>query len=443
MRHSAFRQICDSSATSHSSGFSGVGLRISALFRIPDLGLRASFGLRTSDFGLASLLIIFPALAFAPTALAQQPNSPRIGYAYPAGGRQGSTFQVKLGGQFLDGATNVFVSGAGVRAAVLEHVKPLTPQQFNSLRDKLKELQEKRQAAYRSRWRHNGAGGAPGSTNGVWTAEDEKLFAELRKRIATFVRRPANPAIAETVTLQVTLAPDAEPGERELRLKTQQGLSNPLVFCVGQLPEFRKRQPVADDSLGALRALRNNNEQKATPPTETTVTLPAIVNGQILPGGVDRYRFSARKGQRLVVVVSARALIPYLPDAVPGWFQAAVTLYDAKGNELAYDDHYRFHPDPVLYCEVPKDGEYMAEIHDSVYRGREDFVYRIAIGELPFVTSMFPLGGPAGAQTSVESERLEPGGDEPGGGQQGQGAGPLFRVRTRRRPGFQPGAVRG
>ena len=132
------------------------------------------------------------------------------------------------------------------------------------------------------------------------------------------------------------------------------------------------------------------------------ITLPAIVNGQILPGGVDRYRFQARKGQQLVVAAAARELIPYLADAVPGWFQAALALYDAKGNELAYADDYRFHPDPVLHCEIPKDGEYVVEIRDSIYRGREDFVYRITVGELPFVTSIFPLGGPAGAQTTVE-----------------------------------------
>ena len=44
----------------------------------------------------------------------------------------------------------------------------------------------------------------------------------------------------------------------------------------------------------------------------------------------------------------------------------------------------------------------MVEIRDSIYRGREDFVYRITIGELPFVTGVFPLGGRAGTQVSVE-----------------------------------------
>jgi hypothetical protein len=50
---------------------------------------------------------------------------------------------------------------------------------------------------------------------------------------------------------------------------------------------------------------------------------------------------------------------------------------------------------------VPSNGTYTVEIHDSLYRGREDFVYRMTIGELPFVTGIFPLGGKAGEKTSI------------------------------------------
>jgi hypothetical protein len=39
----------------------------------------------------------------------------------------------------------------------------------------------------------------------------------------------------------------------------------------------------------------------------------------------------------------------------------------------------QFHPDPVLYYEVPADGHYDLEIKDAIYRGREDFVYRITL----------------------------------------------------------------
>jgi hypothetical protein len=56
----------------------------------------------------------------------------------------------------------------------------------------------------------------------------------------------------------------------------------------------------------------------------------------------------------------------------------------------------------VLHFTVPRDGEYLVEVKDSIYRGREDFVYRIALGELPFVTSIFPLGGRTGEITQVE-----------------------------------------
>ena len=143
-------------------------------------------------------------------------------------------------------------------------------------------------------------------------------------------------------------------------------------------------------------------EPADTSESQIDVTLPAAINGQILAGDRDRYRFTARKGHRLVVAVQARRLIPYLADGVPGWFQAIVTVYDAKGEELACTDHYRFDPDPVVSCEIPADGQYTVEITDALYRGREDFVYRISIGELPFVTSIFPLGGRAGSPTNVQ-----------------------------------------
>ena len=139
------------------------------------------------------------------------------------------------------------------------------------------------------------------------------------------------------------------------------------------------------------------------------------------------------------MAASARELIPYLADAVPGWFQAALALYDAKGKELAYDDRLPVSSRPGLHCEIPKDGEYVIEIKDSIYRGREDFVYRITLGELPFVTSIFPLGGPAGAQTTVELKGWNLAGDQPD--RDKLGAGRSSNCRAPERPPFEPRAV--
>ena len=331
-------------------------------------------------------------LAILPAARAQQ-NLPHVGYIYPAGGRQGTTFEVVVGGQYLNGVTNVFVTGPGVQAAVLEQKRTLSPKEAKDLREQLEQLQDKKQTAA---GKPAGKAGTNATQHVTFTPDDEKLLGEIRRKLAKFGRRPANPAIAEIVTLQMTLAPTAPAGLREIRLATERGLSNPLVFCVGQLPEFSKPEAKTEEELRV-----RNESRGAVPATETNITLPAIVNGQILPGGVDRYRFAARRGQQLVVVASARQLIPYLADAVPGWFQVTLALFDASGHELDYADHYRFQPDPVLYCELPKDGEYVVEIHDSLYRGREDFVYRLTLGEAPFITGIFPLGCPTGQTATV------------------------------------------
>jgi len=239
---------------------------------------------------------------------------------------------------------------------------------------------------------------------------------EVRDRLSTFaIRKTSVPALVETVTLRVTVAQDAEPGERELRLLAERGLTNPLKFHVGQLPEIteesRREGAVRESRERGGRGRKRERDVKPVPGvdpvtnapnTEVDITLPVTVNGQILPGDVDRYRFKAAKGQQLVVNVSARRLIPYLSDAVPGWFQSTVALFDGNGREVAYEDDFSFHPDPVFHCEIPADGEYVVEIRDAVYRGREDFVYRVTLGELPFVTGVFPVGAKSGTTPSAE-----------------------------------------
>ena len=221
-----------------------------------------------------------------------------------------------------------------------------------------------------------------------------ELIARIEKRIAEYVNTPACASIANLVFVEVTIAADAQPGEREIRLATPRGVSNPMVFHVGQLPEVC-RKPMLTATSGARQG-GAGAAQAAGSEVEDRITVPCIVNGQIASGEVNRYRFEARKGQRLVISTQARQLIPYIADAVPGWFQPVLALYDAEGKEVAYDDDYRFKPDPVILYQVPKDGEYVLAIYDAIYRGREDFVYRMTIGELPFVTSIFPLGGRVG-----------------------------------------------
>ena len=90
-------------------------------------------------------------LAVATAAHAQvAKNDPHIGYVFPAGGRVGTTFRATVGGQHLDGVSDICVSGNGIHASVVKHTKPLTQRQVNELREKLRQAREKAQAGHQN-----------------------------------------------------------------------------------------------------------------------------------------------------------------------------------------------------------------------------------------------------------------------------------------------------
>lgn len=357
----------------------------------------------------ASMRLGFVAAAVcAATAWGQsRTREPHIGYIYPAGGQRGSVVEIWVGGQFLYGVTDAYVSGKGVHASIIKHYKPInniTNEQRDELRRQMQAVRDRRLAERSGKDIATSQPEERPATRsaGRGKAEEQKETADLpdhpllrnlenmslrelehvRHELQNVMKRPRNVQIAETVLVKIAIDSGAPPGDRELRLKTRVGLTNPMCFQVGAMPEIRE--------------LESNDPMRYTPrPDDPPVELPVLLNGQIKPGDVDRFRFRARQGQRIVVDAHARRLIPYLADAVPGWFQATIALYDAGGDEVAFNDDYRFSPDPVLFFEIPKDGVYELEIRDAIYRGRDDFVYRIAVGEQPFITERFPLGARA------------------------------------------------
>ncbi|MGE5549823.1 MAG: PPC domain-containing protein [Bacteroidota bacterium] len=332
---------------------------------------------------LSSMPILAGLVAMSIPALGA---GPYLAYVYPAGGQQGATFSVTIGGQSLRGVTAAVISGDGVKASVAGYVPaggPLNVAQQDAL----------------GRMIDNLIGIASGKKNKEPVAGtvrlpdlpdlrnlDQKTVQELRELKDKYLNRKKRPQppMAEEVTLQITIDAKASPGNRELRLLTANGFSNPVVFQIDSLPEFREPEASVDKSSDHLSA--------------TLSGVPVVLNGQIMPGDVDRYSLPLRRGQKLIALAYARTLIPYLADAVPGWFQAVLALYDAEGRELAYVDDCGYDPDPVLTFEVPEDGRYLLEIRDSIYRGRRDFVYRIAVGDASLLQAMLPSGSRGGVQ---------------------------------------------
>jgi hypothetical protein len=326
-------------------------------------------------------------LVWGATLAAHAQEEPHLGYVYPAGAQAGSQVSALLGGQYLDEPLELLVTGTGVQATIGKHKKPLSQGEVFRLRDKIDQVRDKLAAEGKQFDLRNRRGAF---AEFLRLIKDMGVTEEDLERLEEYVqrqndeKRQLNPAIEEEVRIELQVEAAAAPGRRELRLKTPRGISNPIAFHVDVHPERTEREP--------------NDEQAGEPLTDS---LPIVLNGQIMPGDVDRFRFPARKGDKLAVVVLARALVPYLADAVPGWFQATVALYDAEGREVAYADDYYFRPDPILFFRIPQDGEYEVEIRDSIYRGREDFVYRITVGEIPVLTHVFPLGVRTGESVEV------------------------------------------
>jgi len=368
-----------------------------------------------SRFNGLSILGLAILLAASSSAWAQ---TQYIGYVYPAGGQQGSTFPIRLGGQRLTYASDLVVSGEGVSVRLVDYYKVYNNQEMAMLRQQLAELKKKETTlgdvmAAKMAWFefHAPIGPVeepkPAPKDATEPSEKEvakqNLIKRIQRRFNEDERNPAVRAHMELVFAEVTVAPDAKPGRREIRVITKQGISNALPFYVDQVPEVA-RKPMKTAKKPVLG--KEYLAQRKRPPAEEEyrITVPCTMNGQIGAGEVNRYRFQAGKGQRLLISAKAQQLVPYVADGVPGWFQAVLRLHDSTGREVAYNDDFRFHPDPVLFYEVPADGEYVLTINEALFRGRESFTYRITIGQLPFVTSIFPLGGRVGQPVKIEMD---------------------------------------
>ncbi len=300
------------------------------------------------------LFTLFTMLIICPDRSSAQKLS--IGFIYPAGGGQGSSVDVEIGGLNIKDAKSAIISGDGVRCEIIPLPEP--EPQYRYVK------------------------GADG--------KQKKIVIPKNK-----LTDQSAPQIADRVGLRVHIDADAEPGLRNLRLQSIKGVSNQLSFEVSQYPNVMETRSQSQREGAA--------SNKSTSEETTLVeSLPATLCGYVKPGEIDRFTFRATKGMELVAEVKGRILVPYIADAVPGWFQPIVKLINSKGEEVAYADDYRTSPDPVLRFSVTKTDYYTLSIHDAIFRGREDFNYRIQLGEIPFVESIYPLVARVGEPNYID-----------------------------------------
>lgn len=177
--------------------------------------------------------------------------------------------------------------------------------------------------------------------------------------------------------VQVTIAGDAPLGTREIRLVTPGGVSNKVDLNVTFLPVIAEVEP--------NNAVPSNWSLAAAQAVKLPATIHGLINGAT---DIDAFRFTAKKGDRLVFEVFAQRAGSAL--------DSSLKLYDAAGREVARNED-AIGTDSLITYEAPADGEYVLVIHDVQYRGGVTYAYRINAGTIPFAQSIFPLGGKRGA----------------------------------------------
>jgi Planctomycete cytochrome C/WD domain, G-beta repeat len=154
-------------------------------------------------------------------------------------------------------------------------------------------------------------------------------------------------------------------------------------------PEPKKPQPQTPPA--PVDPFPQVNEQAAphdSPTTGQKVTLSVSILGTLSRAGeVDWFRFEAKAGQE--VGVQAVTVRPK--------FDPVLMLTDEQGRTLEESGT------GLLGFRCPTAGTYALGIRDRDYSGSE-LPYRLHVGELPVVTSVFPLGLRRGTETSVTLE---------------------------------------
>ncbi|MCW5558598.1 MAG: hypothetical protein KIT22_12295, partial [Verrucomicrobiae bacterium] len=113
------------------------------------------------------------------------------------------------------------------------------------------------------------------------------------------------------------------------------------------------------------------------------------------PGQAAHAVLSAKAGQVLVFDLAAQRL------GAKGDF--LITVTDSTGTTVASKDSWEGHPDPTLLFTVPSDGAYRVRVDEATFAGSADHFFRLSVGELPFVTGLFPLSVPAGSDAEIEA----------------------------------------
>lgn len=187
--------------------------------------------------------------------------------------------------------------------------------------------------------------------------------------------------------LSVSVAPDAPPGVRWVRIHDEDGASSLRPFVIGTLPEVVEVEP--------------NDEPRAP---QRLGLCSATVNGRLARAGdVNGFAVNLTRGQTLVADIEAARHLGSPMDAV-------LQVASSDGFVLAQNDD-DIGRDPRIIFEATSDGTYIIRLFafpatpDSSIRfaGGNTFIYRLTVTTGGYLDYAFPLAVGRQGPKSVEA----------------------------------------
>lgn len=163
----------------------------------------------------------------------------------------------------------------------------------------------------------------------------------------------------------VTIPANTPPGVADARLVGRFGISNPRAFVIGDRPE-------------SILSVTNSRAD-----TAFTMALNGVVHGRMTTNCAAWFKFTARQGQRVLVRCQGREIDSRLEESL--------SLHDPAGRELA-----RNRRGGLLDFTAPADGDYRVKLHDTTFRGGDEYWFRIGISTAPWIDFIHPSAGLAG-----------------------------------------------
>ncbi|MCP4171960.1 MAG: hypothetical protein GY758_14435 [Fuerstiella sp.] len=201
----------------------------------------------------------------------------------------------------------------------------------------------------------------------VWSssgADNDGLTVGLAGQRLT-KQRPSREPSDRVTLLSTSVAGTCPVGIYSVRVATVEGISNPLLFMIDDLP--------------TVPGAKDNHSLKAA----QTIELPTAIDGVTESGQADYFQSSGRPGEWVSVEAVATRLGTRLDPVI--------RILDAAGEELIFvDDSPGLSGDCRVRFQRPESGTFVVSIEDASLGGSSAYQYRLRVGDFPLVAGTLP-----------------------------------------------------